>query len=309
MRGVLVFLSLGVVSCPAPCYEVSPFSLEFDPQLVPAVGFSATGLYSGLQIVVGEGGVILSREREEDVWQHRVSGTVANLRDVAIYSVVIAVGDGGTVLRSEDQGEQWALVDVGLSAPLYGVTQDYMAAYVVGDGVILQSVDGGRTWSPKQVSAVLRAVLTSGEGQVLAVGDAGSAYLSNNWGETWRRLDLKTDANLVSIGLGPYTGGFTGSFLVTGEGGVIRQMEDELGEEWSTHDVDLDGVVVVSGGGHWGVGPGVLYELGVDEEPHVITTELQWVDIVGTTSAGWALAMSGEILYFKSDVRACGVRW
>lgn len=305
MRFVVGILSLETAGCFDPCVEVEPFTVEFEPQRVPAQGLSAIGsrgTRSDPQVVVGKGGVIFSRENADEVWLSRASGTEVDLHDVKMCSSnALAVGDGGTVLRSEDKGESWTLVDAGVSVPLYGIAHGWNSdvAYAVGEGVILKTLDGGQTWNPTEVSAVLRAVLFVGEEQVLVVGDGGSAYLTDDAGDTWRTLDLNTDADLVSIGIGRNS---TGSLLVTGANGVIRQMEDKGGEVWSTHDVEEDGALFVTSDGFWGVASGSLYEFAETDEPHSIMSGLNWVGIVGTSSSGWALAASGEVLHFKSAV-------
>jgi hypothetical protein len=100
------------------------------------------------------------------------------------------VGDAGTLFRSDDGGMTWSSVTTGTAADLH-------AAWATGDGSIVAVGDAGtvvRVSDEVEVSvpgiATLRAVHVDATGTAIAGGDNGEVLMSSDSGLTWDRLDL-----------------------------------------------------------------------------------------------------------------------
>lgn len=147
----------------------------------------------GVLVTVGNQGDLWSRAAGYG-WRHAplpVEALSGKLLDVAFIDGHFWVtGEMGALFRAGPGAETWERMapeqDVAFNAIRPGVGGDLWIAAEFGR--LLRSRDGGRTWSTQELgSESLRAVAFDGDTGV-AVGNAGYLYLSQDGGDTWRRL-------------------------------------------------------------------------------------------------------------------------
>ncbi|MGE5336365.1 MAG: WD40/YVTN/BNR-like repeat-containing protein [Gemmatimonadota bacterium] len=163
---------------------------------------SATSEFGMRTIAVGAGGAALVSTDGSTTWSVGQAfdpsrGTLRAIRSVG--SAFVAVGDGGTI-RSTTDGTTWNTLNSNTATNLNGIAYGNGRYVAVGDsGTILISTDAGVTWSVQTIAGAgnLRAVAYGNNnnsidngGVVLintfvAVGDSGTAVVSNDGGATW----------------------------------------------------------------------------------------------------------------------------
>jgi photosystem II stability/assembly factor-like uncharacterized protein len=109
------------------------------------------------------------------------------------------VGDDGAFARSSDGGLTWSPVTTGTSSDLY-------AAWATGDGSIIAVGEAGtivNVGDSVEVSQpgvnTLRAVHVDATGTAIVGGDAGEVLLSTDAGATWESLDLGLTRTVFSL--------------------------------------------------------------------------------------------------------------
>jgi photosystem II stability/assembly factor-like uncharacterized protein len=112
------------------------------------------------------------------------------------------VGAFNLMLRTQDGGAHWSYWSRHVENPyglhLYGITRVGEVYYVAGEqGLLLRSRDGGEHFesleSPYEGSWF--GILGSREGDLLAYGLRGNAYVSSDGGESWRACETGSQAS------------------------------------------------------------------------------------------------------------------
>jgi photosystem II stability/assembly factor-like uncharacterized protein len=122
-------------------------------------------------------------------------------------SHAVAVGDAGVMARSDNGGLSWERVDTGTDANLN-------AAWITGAGDILAVGDAG-TAVRVDASGVevtqpgaytLRAVHIDASGHAIAAGDGGEVLLSDDAGASWTISDATVDGTVLALDVVDATG-------------------------------------------------------------------------------------------------------
>ncbi|MCB1865457.1 MAG: hypothetical protein KDG50_08490 [Chromatiales bacterium] len=192
-----------------------------------------------LAIVVGERGHILRSDDGGHEWQQVVPPARATLTAVTSIGadVWIAAGHDGVIVRSHDAGRSWTLARCEPDArqPLLDVLAADGVVHAIGAyGLYLRSMDSGQTWAQHAVNPDedfhLNAIVRLPNGGLLIAAEAGTAYRSDDAGETWRNLET------------PYEGSYF-SAIATADGDIallglrghlFRSVDD--GETWEALD-------------------------------------------------------------------------
>ena len=103
-----------------------------------------------------------------------------------------AVGHDSVILATADGGETWAqqFAAPAENRPLLDVLfLDANTGIAVGAyGAYYETADGGKTWNDRKASADdkhLNAIVRTGEGKLLILGEAGTILTSSDSGKTW----------------------------------------------------------------------------------------------------------------------------
>lgn len=175
------------------------------------------GVGSSAQIVIASGtaGSLLRSDFSVDntVWtETNLTSIIGDLRDVSSNGASVWLSVGDEVLRSIDNGLSWANVSPSgldaLQAVLFtGTASNWVAVGGSFDAEAYYSTDGGATWTASTLPASqnpLHALAVDSAGNLLAVGEGGTALLSMDQGQTFSALasvDLSQDLNgVVSTG-------------------------------------------------------------------------------------------------------------
>ncbi len=118
-------------------------------------------------------------------------------------SVAVAVGASGTMVESRDGGESWSAIALATTRDLHAVyvTHHGDSIFAVGEaGVVVRLGAHGNTIEellPPDLA--LRDLHLSAQGAGHVLGDAGTALLSWDVGETWDPIELDTAADLTAL--------------------------------------------------------------------------------------------------------------
>jgi photosystem II stability/assembly factor-like uncharacterized protein len=196
------------------------------------------------QIIVGQGGVVLSRvgDGKWDVLENDIG---LRLLNVAIdeSGLVVAVGEFGAIRRSRDNGKTWDTItvdwnlynDEGYEPHLYDVKiRNGSTIVITGEfGLVLWSEDAGDTFVARHRGdeSIFAIHLDSdGTGSSFAVGQDGEVLRSQDAGLTWVNVDAGSSANLLGVWAGQ------GEVVIVGIRELLRSSDD--GETW-TRSEDL----------------------------------------------------------------------
>jgi photosystem II stability/assembly factor-like uncharacterized protein len=161
------------------------------------------------------GDVALLTGADGSLWRYQADGDrLAAVVDggPALHSVAItpdgqravAVGERGLYLVSGDGGRTFRTLPAGTTRSLFGVwlLDSGERAVAVGEAGVI--VDITAEAAPRIVellgdSRALRALHLSADGDGLAVGDRGAAFISRDAGHTWTAVDVETTATLHGV--------------------------------------------------------------------------------------------------------------
>ncbi len=195
------------------------------PSSGTSVGLYGAGGRTGLSVVVGANGTILTSD-DGDTWQARTSGTSDLLLNAdASGPLMVAVGVTGRLLTSPD-GITWTLRASTTTNNLRGIAWGSGAYVAVGNsGTILRSTDG-ITWAEQTsgTSITLQGVCY-GNGQFVAVGESGLLLTSPD-GIAWTSRTSGTASWLLDVVYGG------GQYAAVGQGGVILRSAN--GASWTS---------------------------------------------------------------------------
>ena len=182
-------------------------STESGTQALRAIAFADVSL----GVAAGDAGTLLRSEDGGATWSALKSGTTQTLRAAAFtrdQSLALVVGDNGTILRSTDGGKSFAPA-TGYDAPVstswvaVKLAADGKVGFLAGAGGELRLTrDGGATWSDlAKAPAGLHGLSVKGDRtRVIAVGEGGLVWKSDDQGQTWAKADTGAASALNAIG-------------------------------------------------------------------------------------------------------------
>ncbi len=206
----------------------------------------------GLMVAVGERGHVLVSRDQGESWTQAAVPTRATLTGVFFHDAQLgwAVGHDAVILRTRDGGESWTRLYHAPEEerPFLDVWfKDASEGFAIGAyGFFLKTVDGGDTWSPHEFidssaePAVeddpyaydesgdyhLNHIARAQDGRLYIAAEAGTAYRSEDGGETWTMLSS------------PYEGSFFGTLPLGGDSLLLFGLRGNLfrsgdaGESW-----------------------------------------------------------------------------
>ena len=153
----------------------------------------------GFCYAVGDNGTILLSVTNGDTWNAVTSGTIRNLKAVAISQLsvlnVVAAGEKGTIIRSTDGGSNWTNVSISdTTITFYDISKRGIyyntgnSFCIVGTGGrIYKSTDNGATWQqkPSGTTNTLRSIYFHTVDSAVVAGDNGTIRFTADGGETW----------------------------------------------------------------------------------------------------------------------------
>jgi len=155
-------------------------------------------------------------------WKKSLETGKINLKAIAHdgEGMIVAVGEDGRIKTSKG-GIKWVGRDSGTVESLNGITYGNGIFVAVGEGVVATSSDG-ITWTTKS-SLTLNEVVWHND-KFYAVGKFGT-ILSSPDGETWSKIEIKSDESLNDI----YA--YENKLAVVGNDGGFYSSDD--GENWT----------------------------------------------------------------------------
>lgn len=158
------------------------------------------------------GRVALLSSAEGSVWRHDGNEATpvfegdAFLDDVWLTpdaQVAAAVGDLGTLLESSDGGDTWAQVPLDTTRDLHAVyvTSEGDATFAVGEaGVVVRlGTHGNSIEELLSPELSLRDLHLSAHDTGHAIGDAGTALMTWNAGDSWDAIELDTAHDFTAL--------------------------------------------------------------------------------------------------------------
>ncbi|PID43096.1 MAG: photosystem I reaction center subunit IV [Proteobacteria bacterium] len=207
---------------------------------------------------VGHGGIVLHTSDAGKTWIKQLDGHLANQMVIQAARLQVeklearldaAPEEGKVDIEYELEEAQYNLEDAiadaetGASKPLLDVWfKDVNNGFAVGAyGFFFKTSDGGKTWENRahQIKNPdrfhLNAIDKIAGDALFMVGEAGIAYVSMDFGETWQSLDVPYDGSFFGL-----TGtGNVNELLVFGlRGHVFRSVD--LGQSWKRIDSGTD---------------------------------------------------------------------
>jgi photosystem II stability/assembly factor-like uncharacterized protein len=138
---------------------------------------------------------------EDLAWSREDLTSVVVLSDTE----ALVASESGSIYRSDDASESFRIVHAEAGVSLHALSMlDENRGWAVGDGRILTTGDGGRSWSPQSLPADremadLRGVYAVDEERVLAVGLAGTRFLTLDGGRSWQDRSDALRRSAVSV--------------------------------------------------------------------------------------------------------------
>ncbi len=208
--------------------------------------------------VVGHDGVVLHTEDGGETWKKQLDGTQIGQmvydqvkHMVKTNSDLLSDQESGLTEEEREEMEITAedldffLKDVeffmeqGPAQPLMDVWfKNEKEGIIIGAfGFILSTKDGGKTWQPildriDNLGNTLYAITRSGDDLFIS-GEAGILYRSEDFGQSWQRLESPYDGTFFGI-VGDPSGGFVSAF---GMAGHIFNSTDR-GETWTPSETN-----------------------------------------------------------------------
>jgi photosystem II stability/assembly factor-like uncharacterized protein len=232
---------------------------------------------------VGHDGVVLHSQDGGLSWNKQLDGYQVNELAVAYYQGIVQQSPRPSFLGddvdldmrleeaefSREDGPNRSFLDLHFS--------DAYNGFVVGAyGLILETRDGGKNWSPIMLnldnpdSLHLNAI-TEQQGKLLIAGEAGIAFLSEDTGQSWQRLNTNYDGPFFSaLALGQQ-----GRFLLSGLRGRLF-ISGGAGESWQVLEAPtrstINATLLLNNGELAGVGNGglIFHARNVLTPPNVI---------------------------------------
>ncbi|MCY7293905.1 YCF48-related protein [Alteromonas sp. a30] len=214
-------------------------------------------------VAVGERGHILVSQDGKS-WAQKTVPTQSLLTSVYINgNTVWAVGHDAIILGSKDGGESWSVKQFlpKLQRPLLDIHfKDDSNGIAVGSyGVFFRTTDGGETWAREyhtsflhpddkdyveslkdedpefyreEMSSILPHLnrISYHDGRLLLAGEAGLVSYSDDYGQTWKRIDMGYYGSFFDIKTLE-----NGNILAAGLRGSVYQSSKDM-EEWKRID-------------------------------------------------------------------------
>ncbi len=133
------------------------------------------------------------------------------------------VGEGGAILHSSDGGKSFFVEKSGSEADLravWGASASDVFAVGEGGTVVHQEAPGVWRVLRSGVEEDLNAVWGRDGRDVFVVGDGGVVLHSTDHGQSWQRIDCRTDADLQAVSFTP-----SHPLLVVGDDATIRTID------------------------------------------------------------------------------------
>jgi hypothetical protein len=113
------------------------------------------------------------------------TGVTTTLYDMEYYSgMYVVVGAGGTIL-STNNTSSWHVRTSGTTKDLFGVSNDKTKFIAVGDGIILGSKDGIEWSTLYTADGVIFSNVSASASYIVAIGNNTNIYYSSDHGTTW----------------------------------------------------------------------------------------------------------------------------
>jgi len=227
---------------------------------------------------VGHDGVVLHTEDGGKTWEKQLDGTqIGQMVYDQVKQMVKAhsdlLADPGSGLTEEEREDMEAksedlefflgdvefFVEQGPSQPLMDLwfKNDKEGIIIGAFGFILSTEDGGKTWQPildriDNLGETYHAITSSGNDLFIA-GEKGILYRSEDFGQSWKRLECPYEGSFFGI-VGDPSGGFVAAFGMSGH--LFYSLD--RGETWipsnTNRGVLLFGGTVLSDGSFCVVG-------------------------------------------------------
>ena len=192
----------------------------------------------------GDQGAIFTTSNGGTSWTRQTTPTTYDLSSICFLdaNTGFACGEAGTVLTTTNGGAAWNLVATQFNNDLTGIVFGTTSiGFVCGTGGLLAwSADGGNTWT--QAATSPNAYLDfNGIGlsndtvqtSVIAVGDGGQVYVSNDAGVTYyvASIPVATNWNAIAKGTATISGITPEPTYAVGDGGLVMTSVDN-GVTW-----------------------------------------------------------------------------
>lgn len=202
-----------------------------------------TSLGSGLLVAVGHDGWILRSIDAGQTWQEMHYDADLGEPLLGVWSGdgthVVAYGSYGKYLESSDAGQHWTAREMpGDGAHFNGLDggADGRLVMVGEQGLVLRSRDNGQHWqslTPFYNGSLFGVVRLSAE-RWLAYGMRGNVYITDNFGDTWERVDVGSNLPIYGHAMLPDHQGLVlvgaGSRLIRMDvNGVIQDSSQRAG--------------------------------------------------------------------------------
>jgi len=186
---------------------------------------------------VGRYGVILHTNDGGAVWEEQGNLAESNLKGVYFYDADHGwvCGLSGILIKTEDGGDNWVEVDCGFGNSFMDIWADENGLVLAcgGWGIIIRSTNFGVTWSSYTISSeefLWGIDMQEGGDRGVCVGNWGEAYLTNDGGQSWQKVQTGVSEYLRDVYFEE-----DGTCWVCGDFGTIIRSDDG-GSSWSSVD-------------------------------------------------------------------------
>ena len=231
-KGYTVFEDGNISSITLPIIDSS---FSFSSKMIIDTRLSLNSGYFGShrnEFIIGDSGLVLSFDKEEDSWTRQESIISSNLNALSVLQNrdIFVVGENSSLLTGNFKNDLKSLSIVDDKYSFYDIDFfNQSTGIIIGsNGLVLRSLDGGNVWERIYTnnSNTLFDLKLLNNSRGFVVGMEGIILETDDLGETWKNIEGETDKYLKSISFYNKKIG-----LIVGGGGTILRTNDG-GSNW-----------------------------------------------------------------------------
>ena len=231
-KGYSVFEDGNISSMTLPNID-SSFSFSSRINIDTRLSFNSGYFGSNVNgLIIGDSGLVLSFDKEENSWRKRKPINSSNLNNLSVIKNgnIFIVGENSSLIAGNFKNgfKSHSIVNDDYSFYNIDFFNQSTGIIIGSSGILLRSLDGGKEWKRIYTnnSNTLFDLKILNNSRGLAVGMEGTILETNDLGKTWENVEVETDKYLKSISFYNNEIG-----LIVGGGGTVLRTDDG-GSNW-----------------------------------------------------------------------------
>jgi len=231
-EGYVIFEDANTSSLTTPNID-SNLSISSEIKIGTRLSLSSGSFNSNANgLIIGDSGLVLSFDKEDNSWVRLESIISSNLIDQCILKNrnIFVVGEKSAFISGDLKNDLECLSIVDGNYSFYSIDffDDQIGIIIGSSGIILRSLDEGKIWDRilTENYNTLYDLCIMNKSRAFAVGMEGTLLETKDLGKTWETIEVDTEKYLKSISFYNDEIG-----LIVGGGGTVLRSDDG-GDNW-----------------------------------------------------------------------------